>query len=324
MPDETSQGIPVPVFLLKTQSTPGDSYLDKFTSTRLPNGRRLAPEFVPVMRHKFDERGLALVRSLLREGKISCRADASFGGLIFTSQRSVEAFAHVVNSEKADTGKAESAWPNLIGIPVYSVGPATTRALSAVSQVPALQVFGEHTGNGEALAHYMLEHYGDWYRDRPIKPPMLFLVGEQRRDIISKTLMDPSLAAPRRIEVTEEVIYGTGVMESFPADFDASLKRAAQRATKSSSSSLLPSRWVVVFSPMGCDSMLRGLGLLDDSGKVIPSKRDGKTYIATIGPTTRDYLIDTFGFQPDVCAEMPSPEGVLQGIADFEDGMVPV
>lgn len=192
---------------------------------------------------------------------------------------------------------------------MYSVGPATTRALKAVSQKPNLQVFGEHTGNGEALAQFILQHYGQWYHDKPTKPPLLFLVGEQRRDIIAKTLMDPSLPAESCIEVTEEVVYGTGVMESFPVEFDQILRETADSH----------SRWVVVFSPTGCDSLLRGLGMLDSGvGKVDLSKRDGKTFVATIGPTTRTFLINTFGFEPDVCADTPSPEGILQGIADYE------
>lgn len=302
----------MPVLLLKTQSTPNDSYCEKLTAARLPNGRRLTPVFVPVMLHKFDDDGIDMLRSLLRHQKISGRPDASFGGMIFTSQRAVEAFAHVVNTERTIQ---PPDWPHLQDIPIYSVGPATSRALRAVSQHTTLQVFGEHTGTGAALAHYMLDHYGGWYHDRPTKPSLLFLVGEQRRDIIPKTLMDPSLAADRRIMVTEKVIYGTGIMESFPEDFDRELTAAAVISRKASS---LPSRWVVVFSPTGCDSMLRGLGMLDNVGKVVPGRRDDRTLIATIGPTTRDFLIDTFGFYPDVCAAKPSPDGVLAGIVDFE------
>lgn len=267
------------------------------------------------MLHKFDDDGLDMLRSLLRGRKISNQPDAAFGGMIFTSQRAVEAFAQVVNSEK--TMQAYQ-WPNLQNVPIYSVGPATTRALSAVPQDPPLQVFGEHTGNGEALAHYMLDHYGAWYCERSTNPPLLFLVGEQRRDIIPKTLMDPSLAAASRIMVTEKVIYGTDVMESFSADFGRELMDVAVARL---GTSLLPSRWVVVFSPMGCDSMLRGLGMLDETGKFVPGSRDGKTFIATIGPTTQKFLIDTFGFHPDVCAAKPSPEGILEGIADFEARM---
>lgn len=172
-------------------------------------------------------------------------------------------------------------------------------------------MFGEHTGNGEALAQFILEHYQAWHRDgSPSKlPSLLFLVGEQRRDIIPRLLMASDLPNDQRIDVIEEVVYGTGLMDSFPADLETDL-----RETSSSSS-----RWIVVFSPAGCGSMLRGLGLLDETtGKALPHARDGTTFIATIGPTTRDYLIRTFDFEPDVCAETPSPEGVLQGIMHYE------
>lgn len=212
------------------------------------------------------------------------------------------------------TGTGDEKWPHLQDVPVYSVGPATTRALRAVPQTPALQVFGEHTGVGDVLAPFILDHYGEWYRERATKPPLLFLVGEQRRDVIPKTLMDPALPRGRRIEVTEVVVYGTGVMESFAADFAAVLRRTADR----------PQRWVVVFSPTGCDSMLRGLDIVDETtGRAKEGYRSSAgrtTYIATIGPTTRSHLQNTFGYEPDVCAEKPSPEGVLAGIEGFLRG----
>jgi uroporphyrinogen-III synthase len=198
---------------------------------------------------------------------------------------------------------------HLQDVPTYSVGPATTRALKAVFQDPSLQIFGEHTGNGEALARFILEHYGEWYRDRQVKPRLLFLVGEQRRDIIPRTLMDGALPSDKRIDVIELVVYGTGVMESFSTAFEQILDDTQSRRM----------RWIVVFSPTGCDSMLRGLGLLDDrTGKakeVDPERRN--TFIATIGPTTRDYLRRTFDFEPDVVAETPTPEGVRFGITQY-------
>lgn len=297
----------IPILLLKTKSTPEDSYEDLLSSSGLRDSSALSPQFIPVLQHRFEDNGISLVRKLLKEQNIGQGETATYGGLIFTSQRAVEAFAHVVEQERPPT--EESSWPHLQQVPVYSVGPATTRALSAVNQSPPLQIFGQHTGNGNDLAHYMLDHYGQWYSDRREKPPLLFLVGEQRRDIIPRTLTDPTLPLKCRIPVTEEVVYGTGVMESFPVDFSKALE----------DSEVAPLRWVVVFSPTGCDSMLRVLGMLDEStGRVIPGKRDKKTFIATIGPTTRDFLVDKFGFQPDVCADTPSPEGVLQGIRDFQ------
>jgi uroporphyrinogen-III synthase len=208
-------------------------------------------------------------------------------------------------------------WPHLQDIPIYTVGPATSRALNSIPQDPPLEVFGAEMGNGEALAHYMLEHYGDRYSDRAIKPPVLFLVGEQRRDIIPKTLMNPDLPSNQQIQVDELVVYGTGVMESFEQDFTQILGETEERSV----------RWVVVFSPTGCEAMLKVLGLLDEeTGRIKTGERGGgcgvrkgkrRTYIATIGPTTRDYLRKSFGFEPDVCAEKPSPEGIREGIERF-------
>ncbi|KFA61353.1 hypothetical protein S40285_05854 [Stachybotrys chlorohalonatus IBT 40285] len=305
----------VPILLLKTKSTPGDAYEELFANARNDAGHPFAPRFVPVLLHRFEEDGLTKLRRLLHDQQISAEPDSAFGGLIFTSQRAVEAFAYVVESERTGVkerdanGSVGPEWPHLQHVPIYSVGPATTRALRAVAQTPPLQIFGEHTGNGEALAAFILNHYGAWYADRPRKPPLLFLVGEQRRDIIPKTLTSPSLPSDRAIPVTEEVVYGTGEMESFPGDFSAILTETQD----------LSRRWVVVFSPTGCDSMLRVLGLLDEvTHKVKADRRDRRTFIATIGPTTRSYLLKNFGFEPDVCAEKPTPEGILQGILDFE------
>jgi uroporphyrinogen-III synthase len=172
----------------------------------------------------------------------------------------------------------------------------------------------------------MLEHYNNWYAgvsttDKQDNLPVLFLVGDQRRDIIPKTLMDPNLSSERRIGVREIVVYGTGVMEPFEQEFMNLLTETEEKEI----------RWVVVFSPTGCEAMLRALGMLDmETGRVKTGERGGgcgvrkgkrRTYIATIGPTTRDYLRKTFGFEPDVCAEKPSPEGISIGIQKFMDSL---
>ncbi|KAL6870242.1 uroporphyrinogen synthase [Trichoderma novae-zelandiae] len=326
LPSSTPAPAPIPVLLLKTKSSPSDAYEDLFSSPS--NNPSFAPTFVPVLQHRFEEKGVNRLRDLLRQNRIGTGPDCDFGGLIFTSQRAVEAFSHVVRQDEA---AKDPSWPHLQHIPIYSVGPATTRALAAVPQDPPLQIFGSHTGNGDALAHFILDHYAQWHSsssssnssnsssnsssngkqdDNLRLPPLLFLVGEQRRDIIPRTLTDPCLPPNRRIPVVEEVVYGTGEMPSFPTDFASVLDKTSTAAT----------RWVVVFSPTGCDSMLRGLDLLDPStGRFVGGRRDddGTTFVATIGPTTRSHLVNTFGFEPDVCAETPTPEGVLEGITAF-------
>jgi len=303
-----------PIFLLKTKSSPGDAYEELFSFP--PDGAGYEPSFVPVLKHQFDEVGMAKVRSALQSRSISTAEGSAYGGLIFTSQRAVEAFTKLVEEGRGETRVSggpdeitkvskfagEIGWPHLQGVPIYSVGPATTRALKAVPQVPPLQVFGEHTGAGDKLAPFILEHYGEWYKGRESKPPLLFLVGEKRRDIIPKLLTGAGW------RVDEVVIYGTGELESFQEDFARRLADTPSR----------PKRWVVVFSPSGCDSMLRALGFLDEStGKAKPKHPDRNTLIATIGPTTRDHLIQKFGYEPEVCAEQPTPEGVWQGISRY-------
>jgi uroporphyrinogen-III synthase len=186
------------------------------------------------------------------------------------------------------------------------------------------QIFGSHTGNGEALAQFILEHYHSLLGPNHTLP-LLFLVGEQRRDVIPKTLMDPTLAGAKQIHVDELVVYETGVMESFTQDFALHISQLESDARHGVVV-------VVVFSPSGCEALLRCLGYIDDEKKltekgrsrgdgkknVSPQVEEGTRYIiATIGPTTRDYLEREFGFKTDICAEKPSPEGVGEGVKKF-------
>jgi uroporphyrinogen-III synthase len=288
-----------PVLLLKTRSKPTDAYEELFAMSTDQGG--FAPCFVPVLEHKFANKGLQELNKLLDAGRFGDAPD-DYGGIIFTSQRAVEAFAQVVGDKDCTA---------LNNIPLYSVGPATTRALRAVNQDPPLRIFGEHTGYGEKLAAYILDHFNEWYaRDMP-RPSLLFLVGEQRRDVIPKTLMDKNLPRDRQIQVDEIVIYESGVMESFKHDLEKALADTAGAT----------SRWVVVFSPIGCGAMLQSLLLWDpekrSSGSTEPAG-DRNTFVATIGPTTATFLQSRFDFKPDVCSEQPSPEGLLKGITDFK------
>ena len=185
------------------------------------------------------------------------------------------------------------------------------------------------------------------------KPALLFLVGEQRRDIIPKTLMSESLKSEdRQIKVDELVVYETGEMASFENDFRIAiaagenycenLRRHCQSATPPGDLVLAEEEkekdnddqimWVVVFSPTGCDAMLRVLGrnpsASPSSAPAATTSREAtnlrrttsrrsRCFIATIGPTTRDHLRSKYGVDPEVCAEKPTPEGVGMGIATF-------
>jgi len=309
----------IPIYLLKTKSSPTDTYETHFS--HLDNGR-YRPIFVPVLEHMFMDDALRTLRRSAERfafaggSKATARQIATnnpakkYGGLIFTSQRAVDAFATVV--AKLDPTKIEAMFDK--EMPIYVVGPATANGVRALG-LPC-PVVGEQSGNGEALAERILE----WHRtiepevthlgDR--KLPLLFLVGEQRRDVIPKTLQSDTLPAQDRVPAFEVVVYETGEMATFEEDFTA-LVGEAKRAK-------VAEQWVVVFSPQGCEAMLNALGWLDaKSGMYSAGLRElmsgsMSTRIATIGPTTRDFLVQELGFEPDVVAVQPTPESLGEAI----------
>ncbi|KAK5171659.1 hypothetical protein LTR04_000024 [Oleoguttula sp. CCFEE 6159] len=318
----TANPSPTPVLLLKTKSTPTDGYEEYFSAA--DNGR-YQPIFVPVLEHRFREEALASIVAAVYEGGFGGRRGkrpAKWGGIIFTSQRAVEAFAGVINTIREDVGKCQPGsledW--IPPIPLYVVGPATARGLRALGLQN--EIIGEETGNGEALAEFMLKHYNGLHSHAlvdqdVVKPPLLFLVGEQRRDIIPRKLQSPDSPEKERIGVHELVIYETGEMLSFKTDFRSVWSQNASQGVER--------QWVVVFSPTGCKAMLETLDMIDHGtgkAKTIVHDTNGSerktTHIATIGPTTRDYLVNEFGLEPDVCAAKPSPKGIGTAIETFD------
>lgn len=88
-------GSKIPILFLKTKSTPTDAYEDLFSQQHIHDSR-LEPQFVPVLRHTFKDNGMSEVRSVLRDRLVNEQPNAKYGGIIFTSQRAVEAFTVLV------------------------------------------------------------------------------------------------------------------------------------------------------------------------------------------------------------------------------------
>ena len=88
----------VPILLLKTKSTPNDGYLDQLSIKN--DDIFFESTFVPVLEHKCLDEGLHVVRDLLEKKQIGNDVEPIYGGLIFTSQRAVEAFARLVDEGK--------------------------------------------------------------------------------------------------------------------------------------------------------------------------------------------------------------------------------
>ncbi|KAJ4383261.1 uroporphyrinogen-III synthase [Didymella sp. IMI 355093] len=302
---ELSRG-QVPILLLKTKSVPTDTYEELFSTC---DDNQYVPMFVPVLEHRFKRDALDNVRQhILNRGFVptSQKGLATYGALIFTSQRAVEAFNRVVEDiRKEGVHVVDELLPG--SLPLYVVGPATARGLRALNL--RCPILGEETGNGEALAGFILEHYNALY-PHVSNPPILFMVGDKRRDIIPKTLQSEKLPSDRFARVDELEIYETGEMHSFKTDFTKTWQRNADSGPTH--------QWIVVFSPTGCQAMLESLNLLDAAtGKSKKAIGSRDILIVTIGPTTRDYLINEFNFTPDVVAEKPSPEGIAEGIRSY-------
>lgn len=209
--------------------------------------------------------------------------------------------------------------PDSKSITFYTVGPATHRSVNIVreSHFPHAEIIGEEAGTGQKLAYIIQKHYRETYASdngdddsTSQKRGLLFLVGEKHRDEIPRTLMNPELPPDERINVDELVVYETGVMNLFPDDFAEVINRAKEK------SKII---WVVVFSPAGCEAMLRVLqrGPFRKGEDGGTGNDETKCFIATIGPTTRDFLKNNYGVEVEVCAETPTPEGVKDGIEKF-------
>lgn len=295
------------VLLLKTESKPVDDYRAHFTSlTR--------HDFVPVLEHVYHPENMAWLRKAIVDStfthchdyeSLTSKDRQLYSGLIFTSQRAVEAFAHVVAS--LNSADRDNLLPR--DLPLYVVGPATARTL--VSLGLKCSVLGEESGTGANLADYILaNHPRSSSAAGPRCHPLLFLVGEQRRDIIPKTLQSAELPHSMQIAVTEKVMYESRAMNSMRSDLAKRIQSAVDAKLKRI--------WLVVFSPTGCKDILRHLRDRADIAFGIAAASDRPVVlIVTIGPTTRDYLSRECGFQAHACADEPSPGGIDRAIRTY-------
>ena len=188
---------------------------------------------------------------------------------------------------------------------VYTVGPATALA---ITKLHFSTILGADTGNGVALAAQILQTYK---RDNSIKTeisspslsahdaenvvpdlPILFLVGDKRRDIIPKRL------AEENIPLKELLVYETTVAPTFEEELDQVLRDNEDGEVE----------WIVLFSPSGAEIALEKM-----------KKIAHKIKVATIGPTTEEYLRTKWNLIPDMVSAKPEPNSMVQGILNCLD-----
>jgi len=298
----TSPSPPIPILLLKSSSpTPTtDPYTTHLTT---PSPQIYTPHYIPVLTHTLlPDPLISLLLTHLQSPPFP------YGALLLTSQRAVLAL-HTALRAPPIQNRLQAL--QSLKFTFYVVGPATERAVREVRDrwLPGCRVVGgEEAGSGEVLGRIMIGEGEEAYREREggrLKP-VLFLTGEKRRDVLPKMLMDPGLEEGRRVKVDEMVVYETKELEEFEFGFGRVLRETEGGV-----------RWVVVFSPTAGRGMLRALGWLDEEGGRVRGLGERRTFVVAIGPTTREYLEREFGFEADVVAERPSPQGAREGIERF-------
>lgn len=228
---------------------------------------------------------------------------------------------------------------------MFAVGPATHASLdeairdSNLSPLVTSTITGKEAGTSESLAHLILDRFnnpdnpdntraanaGD---NNPGHLPLLFLTGKKHRDHIPKILQSDNLQPDQRVPVEEVIVYETQVRDSFSKDFETAVHDAMNLSCQDDNTELgqgsphlrppRPTVWVVAFSPSGCQSMLKSIEKIQAEQLArTTSGINPQLFIATIGPTTRDYLAEKHGVEAHVCAERPTPEAIAEGIDMF-------
>ncbi|SCU83304.1 LAME_0C04676g1_1 [Lachancea meyersii CBS 8951] len=191
----------------------------------------------------------------------------------------------VISSQRTVECLNESIIPNLseyqrkalLQKTVYTVGPATANFLQRCGFTNIRG--GEHAGSGSILAELIISDLGSQAIEFSKVPSILLLVGETRRDIVPKRLTSVGITSQ------EVVTYKTQVQDDNLARFKLHFS---------------PQCWVVFFSPQGTEEIIEYL-------------KDQEVNIASIGPTTNDFLCSR-NVHSKVVSCKPEPKALVQAL----------
>lgn len=287
MPSSTETSGPK-VFLLKNRTVPKDPYHDSFEEAQFN------PVFLPLLQHEFV--GHAELKEYVESPEFMDRTSA----IIITSQRAIEA----VNAHLPALGS--EVREKLLKKPVYTVGPATSKALIEAGYTDIRG--GKDAGNGAVLSEIILKDL-DQLPMTGSEQQIVFFTGKTRRDIIPKRLTEAG------VNLHERIVYQTSAL----ADIDIRVKQhlvkslsSENLATESELSQQTPhyKHYLVFFSPAEADSIV----------ETLLSMNDINCYLAAIGPTTKEYL-ESKGLPPNVVAEKPDATHLLRGIKEHWEAL---
>ncbi|ODV98380.1 hypothetical protein PACTADRAFT_185118 [Pachysolen tannophilus NRRL Y-2460] len=202
--------------------------------------------------------------------------------LIVTSHRAVEVLIECVGSLTNHIIK-----DLIFQKPAYTVGPTTSRFLANAGFIDIRG--GSDAGNGSILSDIIIKDD----LDKNLK--ICFFTGEIRKDIIPKRLR------MENFDLIERIIYKTEPMDDIIERFHKELDKVDQNNGN-------VNHWIVFYSPQGTENIVKYIG----------NNFWENLKIASIGPTTEEYLIKN-GIVPSAVARKPDALSLFQSIKEFNN-----
>lgn len=202
----------------------------------------------------------------------------SYGGLVFTSPRALEAIKICLKENSKNEVWSKSLKQMWNTKPVYVVGKATASLVEEIGLIPQ----GEKSGNAEKLAEYICS------REKPNHSALLFPCGALKREVLPTVLQEKGIALESL--TVYQTTQHSDLQESLSSYF-------SQQGIPAS---------IVFFSPSGVKFCLQHIQkLLGDFSNNIK--------FAAIGPTTAEAM-EAAGIPASCTAESPTPQDLAAGI----------
>ncbi|NXO03594.1 HEM4 synthase, partial [Rhinopomastus cyanomelas] len=202
----------------------------------------------------------------------------SYGGLVCTSPRALEAVKICLKDNTKSEAWSKSLEQQWNAKPTYVVGKATAALVEEVGLTPQ----GEKSGNAEKLAEYICS------REKPNSPALLFPCGALKREVLPTELREKGISLESL--TVYQTVQHPDLQQSLSSYF-------SQQGIPAS---------VVFFSPSGVRFCLQHIQKL--SGDLI-----NRVKFAAIGPTTTEAL-EAAGIPVSCTAETPTPQDLAAGI----------
>ncbi|KAJ8487014.1 hypothetical protein ONZ45_g14470 [Pleurotus djamor] len=220
-------------------------------------------------------------------------------GVIITSARACEAWR---NSATEAALSDSSTWDS---VTFYAVGKGSASALRDMKGIPPwclpAIIRGEESGTSEQLARFILSDLDLDSSGKQLDGRLLFLTGDKNRDTLANILESEG------VRLVQLPVYETRGSQQFAGH----LRRVVNDAKPEGP------WWIVFFAPSAAGFVLPYLKEyfgFDGAGGEAGRKA---AFVATIGPTTAEFLTSSLGIRVHAIAAKPMPIELVAAIKKY-------